>query len=132
MLKVLAMLRRGFHRFGFLAVAGALFASSCLSPTLPLPPPDVETSSAAPDGKHWVISGTCTPGALVTVLNDVTGMGAVYEDRSETGKWFVEIEAEQCDKAWASQQHGSDDSGRTGFIIDTITPENPDGSGTCK
>lgn len=126
------MSRRFLLRFGFCAVASALLSTSCLSPTLPLPPPDVETSTAAPDGAHWIITGTCTPGALVTVLNDETGLGAVYEDRAETGLFFVEIEAEQCDRAWVSQQHGSDSSGRTEFIVDTITAGTPDGSGACK
>lgn len=126
------MSRRLLLRFGFFAVASALFSASCLSPTLPLPPPDVVTSTASADGKRWSISGTCAPGALVTVLNDETGVGAVYEDRNETGQFFVEIDAEQCDRAWVSQERGDDASGRNSFVIDAISPDAPNGSGTCQ
>ena len=132
MLRAASMPRRFLLRFGLCAVASALLSTSCLSPTLPLPPPDVETSTADPDGKHWIISGNCTPGALVIVLNDETGVGAVFEDRGETGHFFVALEAEQCDQAWVSQQHGTDSSGRNEFIVDTITPDTPQGSGACK
>ena len=132
MLQPPSMRRRSLLQFGFFAVASALFASSCLAPTLPLPPPDVDTSTEAADGQHWIITGHCTPGALVTMLNDETGQGAVFVDRAENGQWTIELEAQKCDRAWVSQQHGNDVSSRTVFIVDTITLDAPGGSGTCK
>lgn len=126
------MRRRLLSWIGLFTVASALGATSCLSPTLPLPPPDVDTSTEAADGQHWIISGTCTPGALVTLVNDETGLGVVYEDRAASGHWMIELEAQKCDRAWVSQQHGTDDSSRYVFVIDTITVDNPAGSTTCK
>lgn len=123
--------RRFLLRLGFVALASALGATSCLSPTLPLPPPEVETVTQT-DPAHWTITGTCSPGALVTVFNEATGRGVVYEDRTEAGTFVVELEAALCDPGWASQEHGSDSSGRAGFVIDELNPANPDGSGNCK
>ena len=132
MLVPTSMRRRFLLRIGFVAALSALGATSCLSPTLPLPPPDVDVSTEAADGQHWILSGTCTPGALVTVLNEETGLGVVFEDRLENGQWTVELEAQQCDRAWIAQQHGNDASGRTEFVIDTFSVDNPSGSGMCK
>jgi hypothetical protein len=120
------MRRRLLLQLSLIALVGALATTSCLSPTLPLPPPEVETVTQSVEAGVWLVSGTCKPGARVTVLNDDTGMGAVYEDRSESGTWFVEIEAEQCDPAWVEQAHGTQGSGRTDFTIDTDPP-----SGAC-
>jgi hypothetical protein len=119
-------------RLGFVAVLSALGAASCLSPTLPLPPPDIEAVSQALDGKHWTVSGDCTPGAVVTVFNEETGRGVVVEDRNETGHWTVSLEATKCDLAWAEQEHGTDHSQRNTFVVDVVTPDQPSGSGTCK
>ncbi len=132
MLSSTSMRRRFLLRIGFVAIATALVATSCLSPTLPLPPPDVDTSTEAADGQHWIITGTCTPGALVTLLNEETGVGSVYEDRGENGQWTIELEAQKCDRAWVAQQHGNDASARTEFVVDTITSGELGGTGTCK
>jgi len=126
------MRRRFLSRLGLIAIVGALAGASCLSPTLPLPPPDVETVSQSSERGQWSVSGTCAPGALVIVFNDETGQGAVYEDRTLSGKWYVHLEAEQCDRAWASQERGTDSSTRTPFTVDEITVDAPNGSGTCK
>lgn len=120
------MRRRLPLRLGLIALVGALATPSCLSPTLPLPPPDVESVTQSLEPGVWQISGTCTPGALVTVLNDATGEGAVYEDRTESGKWFVQLTADQCDPAWATQELGNQGSGRAEIIVDTDPP-----SGAC-
>jgi hypothetical protein len=123
------MRRRFLLRIGFV-VATALAATSCLSPTLPLPPPDVDSSTEAADGQHWILSGTCRPGALVTVLNEETGLGSVYEDRGENGQWTIELEAQKCDRAWVAQQYGNDGSGRNEIVIEPINGGDP--AGTCK
>lgn len=125
------MRRRSLLPLGLIALLGALALPSCLSPTLPLPPPDVETVTESTEGGVWQISGTCSPGALVTVLNDETGAGVVFEDRNQTGQWFVELPAEQCDRAWAAQELGNDASGHSNFVVDTITSNQPNGTGAC-
>jgi hypothetical protein len=126
------MRRRFLLRLALTAIASVFATSSCLSPTLPLPPPEVETSTQSmTDPTKWIVTGTCSPGALVTVLNDETGQGVVYEDRAESGHWLVEIEADRCDSAWASQERGNEESSRTGFIVDEVTIDNPAGSGLC-
>ena len=125
------MLRRMLLRLGLTALVGALATTSCLSPTLPLPPPDVDSSAESTEPGIWQISGTCKPGALVIVMNDETGEGVVFEDRSESGKWFVQLPAEQCDSAWASQEFGNESSSRSNFAVDTISADQPNGSGAC-
>jgi hypothetical protein len=127
------MRRRFLLSLGLTAAVSALSATSCLSPTLPLPPPDTETGTQSMDDPtRWVISGTCAPGALVIVMNDATGQGAVYEDRSQSGHFLVEIEGERCDSAWVSQERGSEVSSRGYFILDTFSPNMPNGSGQCQ
>jgi hypothetical protein len=117
------MRRRLLLRLGLTALVGALAGTSCLSPTLPLPPPDVDSVTESAEAGRWQISGTCKPGALVTVMNDATGEGVVYEDRSESGHWFVELPAELCDPAWVSQEYGTQESARTNFVVDETFDE---------
>jgi hypothetical protein len=125
------VMRRLLLRLGLTALLGALATTSCLSPTLPLPPPDVETVTESTEPGVWQVTGTCKPGALVTVLNNETGEGAVFEDRTQSGTWSVLLNAEQCDTAWVSQDFGSDSSARNNFVIDTISANQPNGTGAC-
>ena len=59
-------------------LALALWAAglaACLSPTLPLPPPEEPTSiSASAVEGYWDVRGQCTPGAVVLVKNVATGV----------------------------------------------------------
>ena len=126
------MRRRLLLGLGLTAVVSALASASCLSPTLPLPPPDVESIAQADEPGVWIVSGTCPPGSLVTVLNEDTGRGAVFDDREESGKWSVRIEGEECDLAWAAAQRGSDDSARTSFTIEAYSADQAGNSGACK
>lgn len=126
------MRRRLLLRLGLTALVGALAGPSCLSPTLPLPPPDVETVTASSEPNLWNVSGTCAPGALVIVFNDASGEGAVFEDRALSGQWFVQLEGEQCDAAWASQERGNDASTHTPFVLDEISGDDLTGSDACK
>lgn len=126
------MRRRLLLGLGLTAVVSALSATSCLSPTLPLPPPDVEAVSQSTEPDRWLISGTCAPGALVIVFNDDTAQGVAYEDRDQSGHFLVEIEAELCDSAWVSQERGNDTSARNFFVIDAFSINDPNGSGACQ
>lgn len=100
--------------FFVLAVAG------CLTPTLPLPPPE------APEGIGWLdeadgvwqVRGHCTPGALVLVRNVNTGKIVGVEDRDADGRYFVEVLGEICDAAEVSQVIDDDVSGQTFFVLE--------------
>lgn len=126
-----SMRRRLLFGLGLTAIATALMGASCLSPTLPLPPPDVESITPSAEPGVWFVSGSCAPGALVTVLNDETGQGAVFEDREESGHWSVKLVAEECDQAWASQERDGDSGSRANFTIEAFTLDGQDSS-TCQ
>jgi hypothetical protein len=114
-----ARLLRQIARVAIL-VGGVSLAGGCLSPTLPLPPPDVPgTIASAADGV-WAIQGTCIPGAQVTVLNEVTGKGEVFVDLENTGRYNVELHATLCDFVTVSQEAHNEESSKTGFIIEPV------------
>jgi hypothetical protein len=46
---------------------------------------------------QWEVSGDCTAGAIVMVLNERTGVGAMFEDQHQTGFFTVTIEGMPCD-----------------------------------
>ncbi|MEZ4298265.1 MAG: hypothetical protein R3B70_48295 [Polyangiaceae bacterium] len=122
------MRRRLLLRLGLTALVAGFAATSCLSPTIPLPPPDVEMITESTEPGIWQISGICKPGALVVVLNDETGTGVVFEDRGETGQWFVQLPAEECDTAWVTQAFGNEESARTTFVVEPVDPNQPESS----
>ncbi len=126
------MPRRLLLRLGLGALLAAMGAASCLSPTIPLPPPEVDTISLSAEPGIWFVSGTCAEGALVTVLNDETGEGVVVEDRDLDGRWFISFAAEECDLAWAKQERGSDSSSRNTFVVEAISPNGPVGTSNCQ
>lgn len=126
------MRRRLLLGLGLTAVVSALASASCLSPTLPLPPPDVESIVQAEEPGVWIVSGTCPPGSLVTVLNEDTGLGAAFDDREESGKWSVRLQGEECDLAWAATQRGSDDSARTSFTLEAYSADQTGSGSACK
>lgn len=131
-------------RRAFLRASAALFAAAaiatvcsvsttaCLSPTLPLPPPEQpHTMRELPNGS-WEISGECTPGALVTILNERTGIGAAQEDRDDDGRYTIRLDASPCDVASVWQALGDDESTATRFIVTERSPSLPGDPGTCR
>jgi hypothetical protein len=113
---------------------GIMTTASCLSPTLPLPPPEqpeVIRPSVTTTGS-WEISGTCLAGAIVTVFNEETGRGVVIEDRNNTGRYRVELAADFCDFAWVSQELNQEDSARTTFVIQERTAAGLADAGDCR
>src|SRR5689334_1966561 len=93
------------------AAACALLGASCLSPTLPLPPPDVSSVQQSAPGT-WTVTGTCKPGAVVSVFDENRGKGVLVEDRENTGTFVVELPADLCDFAWVSQTLGNETARR--------------------
>ncbi|AKT41049.1 hypothetical protein [Chondromyces crocatus] len=117
------MQRRAAFRLVALAVS-LLAGAACLSPTLPLPPPEapdtIRLSADNPD--MWVISGSCYPGAMVTLFNDRTRQGVVIEDTDRNGRFSVTIAAERCDLVLISQEvvtdQGIESSPHNSFVIE--------------
>ncbi|MCC6555208.1 MAG: hypothetical protein IT372_19770 [Polyangiaceae bacterium] len=118
------MLRRAVLRLAAALSVALIAGAGCLSPTLPLPPPD-EPTTIRPSAQHegsWEISGDCYEGALVTVFNDRTRKGAVVEDSDRNGRYTVELEAALCDLILISQEVVTEDgeiesSGTSSFVI---------------
>lgn len=124
---------RAWLHIALVAALGVLSGSACLSPTLPLPPPekpDTIHEEAAGSGT-WTISGDCDAGAIVTVFNERTGEGAVIEDRDGNGRYTVTIKADLCDMAWVKQDIGLDTSARTTFTIEDATTAGPTDPAAC-
>jgi hypothetical protein len=99
-----------------LATAVTFVGTSCLSPTLPLPPPVVDSMTELAEGL-WAISGQCQKGALVTVFNETQGQGAVVEDRDQSARFLVVLTANRCELGWASQVLGTEGSRPESFVI---------------
>jgi hypothetical protein len=128
--------RRAALRLFALLAPTALAVAACLSPTLPLPPPDVPDTIRPAQGREgvWQVSGACTPGARVTVIDEATGLGAVFEDRRETGRYAVELEGARCDVATVEQDLDDDESASaaTRFVLQETTKGVPDDPSACR
>ncbi len=100
----------------------------CLSPTLPLPPPE-QPDAIALSGKDgvWEIRGGNTPGAVVLVKNLNTGVIAGAEDKDADGRYFLRIEGTLCDGAQVSEIVGTDTSGATFFLLEGLVNGEPAG-----
>ncbi len=125
------MVRRALLRALSAVGVSALVGAGCLSPTLPIPPPDPPDSMHATAAGHWQVAGDCTPGARVTVLDARTGRGAVVEDLTRAGRYVVDLEAEACDPAWVMQEVDEERSGQTGFVIGARSRNAPVDAGAC-
>jgi len=113
-------------------MAGALMvgASACLSPTLPLPPPEAPDSvseSSVGDGV-WDVRGVCTPGARVLVKNTETGVIAGRDDDDYDGHYLIPIQADLCDFAVVYELVDDNASDGTGFTIQPTVNGLPDDS----
>jgi hypothetical protein len=112
------------------SLALAALAVGCLSPTLPLPPPDAPETIRSVGTDRWGIGGTCVEGAEVVVLDQVTGRGSVYVDLERTGRYYVEIDAKTCDLATVAQTAHGQSSATTSFTVAPVEPGLPPSS-TC-
>lgn len=119
----------------FVALMGlaplALALASCLSPTLPIPPPEQPDSIDMNKDGTWSVSGSCEPGAIVTVFDTNTGEGRVVEDLANSGRYTVDIDANKCDTAWVTQVIGGDTSSETFFVVMPLLEGDPTG-GDCQ
>jgi hypothetical protein len=102
-------------------VALAPMVASCLSPTLPLPPPDQPENISQSSAGLWQVAGTCDAGAFVYVFNTSTGRGVFVEDKTGKGLYQVSLPGTQCDVAWVTQQVGDNESTETFFVLEPFT-----------
>ena len=124
------MLRRALFPVTALA-AVATMAASCLSPTLPLPPPDAPQSVTQTSGGVWVVTGECIPGAIVSVLNTKTGVGLIVQDLENTGNFAVEISGSPCDAISVWQEDGDELSSAVAFQLQAYAEGEPTSVSTC-
>ncbi|WP_437683715.1 hypothetical protein [Sorangium sp. So ce131] len=123
------MLRRAALHLAFVLALSLLAGAACLSPTLPLPPPepaDTMRPSAEAEGV-WQISGNCMPGARVSVFNQRTQRGVIEDDTDGNGRYHVEIEADLCDVlvVWqelVNEGNGEEQSEPQAFVVEERTP----------
>jgi hypothetical protein len=123
------MVRRAAKRIGL--IGAVALVGGCLSPTLPLPPPDLPSNVTNAAEDLWAIQGTCVPGAEVIVVDEATGDGVVFVDLERTGQFNVEIHAKLCDYVTITQTARNEDSAKTGFLVQPIVNGTPVDPSTC-
>jgi hypothetical protein len=120
-------MRRPLSTLAALAVLAT--TASCLSPTLPLPPPEQPDTISESSAGLWQISGTCIAGAVVTVFDSVTHRGIVVQDVAQVGSYHVALPGQACDYVWVMQETDGDDvSSETGFVLQTTVNGEPVGT----
>ena len=112
------------------AALAVFAASSCLSPTIPMPPPGINSISPSDEGL-WVVTGTCDPGAFVTVYNTTKAQGVVVQDVNATGTFLVKVPAARCDLGQLWQTQLEDTSSAESFTFKEHLPSDTSLSGTC-
>lgn len=113
-----------------LAIFSICCLAACLSPTLPLPPPEAPDAIGLSDEAGvWEVRGTNTPGSVVLVKNLNTGVIAGAEDKDSDGRYFVRIAGSLCDGAEVYEIIGTDTSGTTFFLLEGLVNGEP--SGDC-
>jgi hypothetical protein len=102
----------------FLASAGALLATACLSPTLPLPPPSRPTVEGPDQQGQVVLDGNVLGGATVYAANTRTGelRGQLYT--GDDGHYRIQIGAEVGDELEVWYSIGTDQSPSIVFKVD--------------
>lgn len=102
----------------------------CLSPTLPLPPPNApdHITLSDPDQLLWDLRGTNTAGAVVIIENLETAEIFGFEDRDRAGKYLIQVSAQPCDRAEIYEIVGTTITPPKSFVI---APTAIDASITC-
>ena len=106
----------------FAALFGAALAmlGACLSPTLPLPPPE-EPSEIAPSSTAgmWKVEGSCSAGAMVLIRNEHTGVITGTED-THAARYAVEMAAAECDPATVFEVVDETMTAGTSFLVRAV------------
>lgn len=104
-------------------IAVSLFASGCLSPTLPLPPPSQPEVSAPNADGNVRISGVVQSRATVFALNQRTDQ-IVGEVTGHDGAYDLSMRAEVGDRISVWQSIRTKESGTVEVVVPEVTPMN--------
>lgn len=97
-----------------------LLVAACLSPTLPLPPPEEPSSISENADGTWQVAGSCLEGAQVILLNEATARGVVVVDQDASGHYSIAVPGEACDVIVLSQSASDEVSGETRFTLRAV------------
>jgi hypothetical protein len=103
----------------------------CLSPTLPLPPPEAPEAIRETSAGVWSVVGDCSPGAFVTVFVERAGVGAVVEDRDANGRYSVEVKADRCAVVSIWQTDGEETSAKQRAVLQPLENGQPIDAEEC-
>ncbi len=130
----------GMHCGARLAALLALIvsAASCISPTLPLPPPTVDGESEGSSGL-WELTGSCTGGSWVYALN-ATSQARGESDQgafvtcSQSGSYALEVAGKICDvvNVWESLTDGSNESATQSVLLIPTVDDVPTTPNACR
>jgi hypothetical protein len=104
-------------------------SASCLSPTLPLPPPEPNDIRASSTPGYWTVSGVANQAnaEIIIRVNNVNGPSTTSD---ATKHYQVEVQAKLCDAAEIQEiDFGSDEVAFQGFFIEPTTNGFP--NNTC-
>jgi hypothetical protein len=107
-------------RRGWLAGA-ALLVVSCLSPTLPLPPPSDPSVSATDTAGLVRLKGTVRPESEVFALNHSTNL--ISGQYTKSGAYDFTLEAQERDGISLWYVQGTTESPPNDFVIRLTPPE---------
>jgi hypothetical protein len=103
-----------------LLLAAAFGGSSCLSPTLPLPPPEPSDIRPASTPGRWIIVGSSNQASaeiIVRVASDTTGPSTTSD---ASRRYSVEVDAKLCEVAILQELDPS--SNEVSSVTFTIQP----------
>jgi hypothetical protein len=103
--------------------SAALVAPGCLSPTLPLPPPEEPDLIRSVGEGSWLVSGSCDKDAQVIVFNERTGEGVVRT--CERGVYDATLAGKRCDRATISEELDATTSPTTEFVLENVVSGSP-------
>ncbi len=108
----------------------AFAAQGCLSPTLPLPPPEEPDVVQQETGGNWLVAGACADHALVSIFNRNTGAGVITT--CTHGTYAKTLQGQKCDDCFVSQEtEDGEQSSETEFLLQKTAGGTPSG-GVCK
>jgi hypothetical protein len=116
------------------ALLGVLAATapSCLSPTLPLPPPDHPDAISQDSTGLWQVSGHCDVGATVLVSNARTGFGVSMQDLGNHGTYHLALPGQPCDLARVQELLADGEwTQATGFLLQDYNNGAPVDPSSC-
>ena len=114
------LVHAGLTRAGLALGAFLSALAGCLSPTLPLPPPEEPGTITENTDGTWQVAGSCIEGAQVVLLNEARGRGVVLVDQDATGHYSIAVAGDACDVIVLTQSLGDEASGETRFALRAV------------